>query len=167
MAVSYGFCPRCASPGVRRERRPDGNDTCERGCVYPSASSTNEPMPPRIPPPPLTRDDLDLIDALVWAGVLSRSVAREVATCAQPGRVATYISEKGLAPAIHPPQVIIRALAQAEAWSAVDMAAVMEQINRHDFSSRGALHEPIAVCNCKGCYMPANCPTHGAKPETD
>jgi hypothetical protein len=32
----YGFCPRCGAPGKFRERRPNGNDTCEQGCVYPS-----------------------------------------------------------------------------------------------------------------------------------
>jgi hypothetical protein len=62
----------------------------------------------------LPRDDLDLIDALVWAGCLSRPVAREVAANAEPGRVATYIAEKGLAPAISPPQVIVRALLAKE-----------------------------------------------------
>jgi hypothetical protein len=32
----YGYCPICGSPGVKRERRPDGNDTCENNHVYPS-----------------------------------------------------------------------------------------------------------------------------------
>jgi HK97 family phage portal protein len=32
----YGFCPKCGAPGKTRERRPDGNDTCENGCTYPS-----------------------------------------------------------------------------------------------------------------------------------
>jgi hypothetical protein len=63
----------------------------------------------------LPREDLDLIDALVWAGCLSRPAAREVAAQAQPGRVATYISEKGLAPAVSPPNVILKALLKAEA----------------------------------------------------
>src|SRR3954464_10801834 len=30
----YGFCPVCHSPGKSRERRPDGNDTCEKGHSY-------------------------------------------------------------------------------------------------------------------------------------
>lgn len=41
----YGFCPKCGKPGVRRERRPDGNDTCEEGHVYPSRKATAEPLP--------------------------------------------------------------------------------------------------------------------------
>jgi hypothetical protein len=32
----YGFCPTCGSDGVSRERRPDGNDICRLGHVYPS-----------------------------------------------------------------------------------------------------------------------------------
>ena len=31
-----GFCPRCGSKGVKRERRLNGNDICENGCTYPS-----------------------------------------------------------------------------------------------------------------------------------
>lgn len=34
--MSYGYCPNCGAPGERRERRPNGNDTCANGCVYPS-----------------------------------------------------------------------------------------------------------------------------------
>ncbi len=37
-ASPYGTCPRCGSPGVSRERRPNGNDKCALGHVYPSAS---------------------------------------------------------------------------------------------------------------------------------
>lgn len=32
----YGYCPHCGKPGVARERRPDGDDRCEGGHVYPS-----------------------------------------------------------------------------------------------------------------------------------
>lgn len=35
----YGFCPVCHAPGKSRERRPDGNDTCERGHTYQSILS--------------------------------------------------------------------------------------------------------------------------------
>lgn len=35
----YGYCPKCGAPGVMRERRLNGNDTCEKGHVYPSASA--------------------------------------------------------------------------------------------------------------------------------
>jgi hypothetical protein len=35
----YGYCPHCGKPGIRRERRPDGNDTCESGHVYPSSAA--------------------------------------------------------------------------------------------------------------------------------
>lgn len=36
---TYGYCPKCGAPGKYRERRPYGNDRCEKGCVYPSAES--------------------------------------------------------------------------------------------------------------------------------
>ena len=32
----YQYCPICMAKGVKRERRPDGNDTCENGHTYPS-----------------------------------------------------------------------------------------------------------------------------------
>ena len=35
----YGLCPICGAPGKTRERRPDGNDTCENGCVYKSKNA--------------------------------------------------------------------------------------------------------------------------------
>lgn len=35
----YGFCPTCLEPGARRERRPNGNDQCAQGHVYPSANA--------------------------------------------------------------------------------------------------------------------------------
>lgn len=39
MPSLYGYCPACKSPGKSRERRPDGNDTCENGHVYASHSA--------------------------------------------------------------------------------------------------------------------------------
>lgn len=41
--MSYGYCPRCGSRGKLRERRPDGNDVCEAGHVYPSREATGRP----------------------------------------------------------------------------------------------------------------------------
>lgn len=32
----YGTCPKCGCVVISRERRPDGNDRCAKGCVYPS-----------------------------------------------------------------------------------------------------------------------------------
>ncbi len=61
----------------------------------------------------LPRDDLDLIDALVWCGAISRVTAREVAATAEPGRVATCIM--GLGSMIGGPVfVIVERLARAE-----------------------------------------------------
>ena len=37
--ISYGRCPHCGGNVVTRERRLNGNDTCEDGHVYPSRSS--------------------------------------------------------------------------------------------------------------------------------
>jgi hypothetical protein len=36
---AYGKCPECGAPCKMRERRKDGNDTCENGHKYPSASA--------------------------------------------------------------------------------------------------------------------------------
>ena len=48
-AAPYGYCPICGSKGVARERRPNGNDRCEAGHVYPAtearAARTAEPAP--------------------------------------------------------------------------------------------------------------------------
>lgn len=44
--MSYGYCPNCGAPGERRERRPNGNDTCANGCVYPSKDAVDEPKLP-------------------------------------------------------------------------------------------------------------------------
>lgn len=35
----YGFCPQCGAPGKMRERRPNGDDVCERGHKYPSRTA--------------------------------------------------------------------------------------------------------------------------------
>lgn len=43
MGSPYDYCPECGARGVRRERRPDGNDECERGHVYKSVKSLKEP----------------------------------------------------------------------------------------------------------------------------
>lgn len=39
LKMGYGFCPICGEEGVLRERRPDGNDNCKNGHVYPSKSA--------------------------------------------------------------------------------------------------------------------------------
>ena len=43
----YGYCPRCGMPGLFREKRPFGNDTCDAGHVYPSSSARNIPTTAR------------------------------------------------------------------------------------------------------------------------
>jgi len=42
----YGYCPikGCTSKGVSRERRINGNDTCNSGHVYPSLQARNSPQ---------------------------------------------------------------------------------------------------------------------------
>ena len=37
--LPYDTCPKCGSPGVSRERRPNGNDKCEGGHSYPSSTA--------------------------------------------------------------------------------------------------------------------------------
>ena len=38
-AEPYGRCPHCGAPGASREKRPDGNDRCPNGHVYPSRAA--------------------------------------------------------------------------------------------------------------------------------
>lgn len=61
--------------------------------------------------------DLDLIDALVWCGAISRAAARDAAATAEPGRVATYIMSRGYS-TLGPAYVIAERLAKAEAATA-------------------------------------------------
>lgn len=39
----YGRCPNCGARGRFRERRLDGNDECENGCVYKSSDAVITP----------------------------------------------------------------------------------------------------------------------------
>ena len=41
MGTDFGTCPTCGARGEYREKRPNGNDTCVRGHVYPSASAVH------------------------------------------------------------------------------------------------------------------------------
>ncbi len=36
---NYGYCPHCSKPGVFRERRPNGNDKCQDGHIYPTSAA--------------------------------------------------------------------------------------------------------------------------------
>lgn len=38
----YGFCPVCGGLGRSRERRPNGDDRCKNGHVYPSSKAIKE-----------------------------------------------------------------------------------------------------------------------------
>ncbi|WP_394699908.1 hypothetical protein [uncultured Pseudodesulfovibrio sp.] len=40
--MSYGKCPHCGSKVVSRERRPNGDDRCEKGHVFPSSATIIE-----------------------------------------------------------------------------------------------------------------------------
>jgi cytidyltransferase-like protein len=44
----YDYCPICGEEGVQRERRPNGNDTCKNGHVYPSADRIKKSPVPKI-----------------------------------------------------------------------------------------------------------------------
>jgi hypothetical protein len=109
----------------------------------------------------LGKEDIELVDALVANGCISRPVGREVVVSAQPGRVASFIMERGLCNlAAHSGYAIVERLAKYEAeridWNEVT-AEALEAINRHDFSSRGRSHVDCAE-------MHDVCPH---KPETD
>ena len=42
----YGYCPFCGAPGIGRERRMDGDDTCKNGHKYPSCNALKGPSFP-------------------------------------------------------------------------------------------------------------------------
>jgi hypothetical protein len=76
----------------------------------------------------LPRDDLDLIDALVWAHVITRETARDVAERASPGRVATYIGEKGIHSVHAFSHLLIERIARGEPASDAEMAAFRREV---------------------------------------
>lgn len=41
----YGRCPKCGQPGLYRERRLNGNDTCIAGHIYPSREAVSASAP--------------------------------------------------------------------------------------------------------------------------
>jgi len=73
-AMSLGFCPLCGAPGKLRERRLNGNDTCENGHVYASRDALTEPPPPKCPecgervPRAIEHATVDWIAALIERG---------------------------------------------------------------------------------------------------
>lgn len=50
----YGYCPMCGARGRYRERRPNGNTTCEKGHRYPSRDSLDAPPQSTLSDRPLT-----------------------------------------------------------------------------------------------------------------
>ena len=82
----------------------------------------------------LGKDDLDLIDALVANGCISRPAAREVAATAQPGRVASFIMERGLCNlAAHSGYVIVERLAKYEALAETGFGKVTRSVRDEVF----------------------------------
>lgn len=69
----YGYCPQCGGLGRSRERRLHGNDRCENGHTYPSASAVKNPL---APPPPRLPVPLPTVNVY---RVLSEAVERAVA----------------------------------------------------------------------------------------
>jgi hypothetical protein len=92
----------------------------------------------------LPRDDLDLIDALVWARVITRETASVVAQNASPGRVATYIGEKGIHSVHAFSHLLIERIARSEGWQQT-LAGALEQINKHDNTLRGMPMLPLRM----------------------
>lgn len=44
------FCPLCGAPVVSRERRPNGNSRCEKGCSFPTSQENPNKSPVKDPP---------------------------------------------------------------------------------------------------------------------
>lgn len=68
----------------------------------------------------LGKEDIELVDALQSVGALSRSTAHDVAINAQPGRVASYITERGFVVPWGSFHVIVERLAKYEADAEAD-----------------------------------------------
>lgn len=49
--LPYGRCPKCLARGSHRERRPNGNDMCVNGHVYPSRDAIAEDRAVALEPP--------------------------------------------------------------------------------------------------------------------
>lgn len=60
----YGYCPRCGGAGISRERRPGGNDRCENGHSYPSATAVANTL---VPPETKREDALAALNAILLA----------------------------------------------------------------------------------------------------
>lgn len=45
----YGYCPLCNSPGITRERRPNGNDECAQGHLYSSRLAVKKIITKQLP----------------------------------------------------------------------------------------------------------------------
>lgn len=54
--TTYGRCPECGGRGVSRERRPNGNDTCENWHTYPSRNALLDPVKPPAMTTPTTAE---------------------------------------------------------------------------------------------------------------
>jgi hypothetical protein len=108
----------------------------------------------------LPKEDLELIDALVLVGAISRGGARELVSCdVQPGRVATRIMELGLCNLAGGGYVVVDRLAKYEATQR--HVRVVEDVGPYNPRVHGQ-------CSCGGsrnAYL--SCEVHAEPPETD
>ncbi len=74
IAELYGVCPQCGSICSTRERRPNGNDTCVKGHVYPSRDAVSVDKGQLSSPGWLP----DLLAALGWQGGTVHDALAEV-----------------------------------------------------------------------------------------
>lgn len=59
--MAYGYCPHCGAPVKSRERRLNGDDTCEAGHKYPSRKSLREKPTPKTIPMPVSREHAEMM----------------------------------------------------------------------------------------------------------
>ena len=67
----YGYCPKCGSAGISRERRVNGNDKCAKGHTYPSSQSLKTPHPQ-----PMFDDQADAQVVALGDNPIMKDVAR-------------------------------------------------------------------------------------------
>jgi hypothetical protein len=69
----YGYCPKCEAKGVMRERRPNGNDKCANGHIYPSSKATT--------PPQRTEQEMVMWPCLIDTADFSKGTVTVVMQC--------------------------------------------------------------------------------------
>ena len=136
-AAPYGYCPICGSKGVARERRPNGNDRCEAGHVYPAtearAARTAEPAPDFSDPTRRAFAEHIVSLACAWPDAVDRGEALDAAAesalwkAAYFGALAATITP---APPVMPTQTVWQVMQEID--QSILRSAAQDVVDRWD-----------------------------------